>query len=301
MVGRDGQVIWVRDVEVPIRDKAGRVRSWQGYLVDVTERRAIEEERDRLLESERAQNDQLRELDQLKDEFVAVVSHELRTPLTSILGYLELVLEDTDELDDQHRDFLKVVERNANRLMRLVGDLLFVAQVEAGKLALERREFELNAVVAESVEAAGPLAAQHGVALGYETELEGTLWGDPARLAQLIDNLISNAIKFTPPGGRVDVRLSRSNRSAVLEIEDTGMGISAQEQEKLFDRFYRTRSAAEEAIQGTGLGLSIAQAIANAHGGHIGVTSKEGAGTTFHVELPLKAESSEHAPVELRA
>jgi len=288
MVGRDGQVIWVRDIAVPVRDEAGRVRCWQGYVVDVTARRAIEEERDRLLESERAQNDRLRELDQLKDEFVAVVSHELRTPLTSILGYLELVLEDTDQLDDQHRQFLKVVERNATRLMRLVGDLLFVAQVEAGKLTLERRELELDALVAESVEAAGPLAAQHGVALGSETELEGALSGDPARLAQLVDNLISNAIKFTPAGGRVVVRLERSNGSAVLEVEDTGMGISAQEQEQLFERFYRTRSAGEKAIQGTGLGLSIAQAIVHAHGGHIGVTSKEGVGTTFHVELPLK-------------
>src|SRR5713226_8665572 len=171
--------------------------------------------------------------------------------------------------------------------MRLVGDLLFVAQVEAGKLTLERRELELDALVAESVEAAGPLAAQRRVAHGSETELEGALSGDPARLAQLVDNLISNAIKFTPAGGRVVVRLASSNGSAVLEVEATGMGISAQEQERLFERFYRTRSAGEKAIQGTGLGLSIAQAIAQAHGGHIGVTSEEGVGTTFHVELPL--------------
>jgi PAS domain S-box-containing protein len=296
MVGRDGRVIWVRDIAVPVRDETGRVRCWQGYVVDVTERRAIEEERDRLLENERAQNDQLRELDQLKDEFVAVVSHELRTPLTSILGYLELALEDAEQLDDQHRNFLTVVERNANRLMRLVGDLLFVAQVEAGKLTLEPRELELEALVAESVEAAGPLAAQRGVALGSETELDGALTGDPARLAQLVDNLISNAIKFTPAGGSVVVRLGRANGSAVLEVEDTGMGISAEEQKQLFERFYRTRSAAEKAIQGTGLGLSIAQAIVHAHGGQIGVRSKEGVGTTFHVELPLHAGSSQHAP-----
>jgi PAS domain S-box-containing protein len=296
MVGRDGRVIWVHDVAAPVRDEAGRVRCWQGYVVDVTERRAIAEERDRLLESERAQNDRLRELDHLKDEFVAVVSHELRTPLTSILGYLELVLEDTEQLDDQHRQFLKVVERNADRLMRLVGDLLFVAQVEAGKLTLERSELELGALVEECVEAAGPLAEQGGVALGSEMELEGALSGDPARLAQLVDNLISNAIKFTPAGGRVVVRLARSNGSAVLEVEDTGMGISAQEQEHLFERFYRTRSAGEKAIRGTGLGLSIAQAIAQAHGGHIGVSSEEGVGTTFHVELPLTGAGDAGTP-----
>jgi PAS domain S-box-containing protein len=287
MVAREGRVIWVHDVSVPVRDETGRARCWQGYVVDVTERRAIAEERDRLLESERAQNDRLRELDRLKDEFVAAVSHELRTPLTSILGYLELVLDDTERLDDQHREFLNVIERNANRLLRLVGDLLFVAQVEANKLTLARSELELDALVEECVEAAGPRAAEGGVTLGSETELEGALSGDPARLAQLVDNLISNAIKFTPAGGRVLVRLARSNGSAVLEVEDTGMGISADEQAHLFERFYRTRSAGENAIPGTGLGLSIAQEIAQAHGGHIGVTSEEGVGTTFRVELPL--------------
>jgi PAS domain S-box-containing protein len=287
MLARDGRVIWVHDVSVPVRDETGRAGCWQGYVVDVTERRAIAEERDRLLESERAQNDRLRELDRLKDEFVAAVSHELRTPLTSILGYLELVLDDTDRLDDQHRQFLDVAERNANRLLRLVGDLLFVAQVDADKLTLARSELELDALVEECVEAAGPRAAEGGVTLGSETELESALSGDPARLAQLVDNLISNAIKFTPAGGRVDVRLARSNGSAVLEVEDTGMGISADEQTHLFERFYRTRSAGENAIPGTGLGLSIAQEIAQAHGGHIGVTSEEGVGTTFRVELPL--------------
>src|SRR5207244_546099 len=168
-----------------------------------------------------------------------------------------LVLGDAEQLDDQHQQFLTVVQRNADRLMRLVGDLLFVAQVEAGKLILKSSELELDALVAESVEAAGPLAVQGGVALESETQLEAALLGDRARLAQLLDNLISNAIKFTPPDGRVVVRLGRSNESVVLEVEDTGMGISAEEQEHLFERFYRTRSAGEKAIRGTGLGLSI--------------------------------------------
>jgi PAS domain S-box-containing protein len=298
MIARDGSVIWVHDVAVPVCDATGRVRCWQGYIVDITERRALAEARDRLLENERAQNDQLRELDQLKDEFIAIVSHELRTPLTSILGYLELVLDDEDRLNEDHCQLLRVVERNAERLVRLVGDLLVIAQIEAGKLSIERSDFALDALEAECVEAAKPHAAQQGVEISFESDLEGQICGDPARLAQLLDNLISNAIKFTPPGGRVAVRFAQSDGAAVLEVEDTGLGIPADEQQRLFERFYRTRSAQVHAVRGTGLGLSIAQAIAEAHGGRIGLTSIEGEGTTFRVELPLSAavQAAEMAP-----
>ena len=287
LVARNGRVVWVRDVAVPVRDDDGEIRYWQGYVVDISDRRAIESQRDRLLAQERAQNERLRELDGMKDEFVALVSHELRTPLTSIRGYLELVLDDTEGLDEEHRRFLKIVERNADRLLRLVGDLLFVAQVEAGKLTLERSDVDLGAVVRGCVEAAEPVAAQARVELRADCEEVPSLSGDPARLAQLVDNLLSNAIKFTPADGRVSVRVARSNGSAVLEIQDTGPGIPLDERGRLFERFFRARSATENATPGTGLGLSIAKAISEAHGGSIDVTTDEGVGTCFRVELPL--------------
>jgi PAS domain S-box-containing protein len=287
MVRRDGRVIYVRDTAVPILDAAGEMLHWQGYVVDITERRAIEAQRDGLLESERAQNEQLRELDHLKDEFIAAVSHELRTPLTSILGYLELALDDVDAIPPEHQNFLAVIERNAVRLRQLVGDLLFVAQAEAGHLALEWSEVELETLIAQCVEANQPAAKQGGVALVANCARIAAVSGDPVRLTQVLDNLISNAIKFSPGGGRVTVRLTRKADVAVLEVEDTGTGIPAAEVGHVFDRFFRARGAAEKAIQGTGLGLSIAQAIAEAHGGSISVESAVGVGTTFRLELPL--------------
>lgn len=287
MLTRDGRVIFVRDTAVPIRNDAGRTLDRQGYLVDITERRAVEQQRDDLLESERAQNERLRELDGLKDEFVALISHELRTPLTSIVGYLELALDDVDTTSDQHRSYLEVVERNAERLLRLVGDLLFVAQIEAGKLDLAWNEVEVETLVAQCVEANQPAATQAGLVLVAESGWAGVIPGDPARLAQVLDNLISNAIKFTPAAGRVTVRVAREDDLVVLEVEDSGMGIPVEEQQHLFDRFFRARGAGEKAIPGTGLGLSIAQAIAHAHDGSISVTSTEGIGTTFRIELPL--------------
>jgi signal transduction histidine kinase len=235
------------------------------------------------------QNEQLRELDSLKDEFVALVSHELRTPLTSITGYLELVLEDTGELSEEQRRFLAIVERNSRRLLRVVGDLLFVAQVESGKLALEREDVDLAAVAAESVEALRPTAEGKEIELVLETTPLPPLDGDRARLGQLFDNLVSNAVKFTPQGGRVLVTIARLRDDALVSVTDTGIGVPQPEQRHLFERFFRSSIAQERAIGGTGLGLAIARAIVEAHGGGMDFASVEGRGTTFRVRLPLAA------------
>jgi signal transduction histidine kinase len=231
------------------------------------------------------QNDRLRELDRMKDEFVASISHELRTPLTSITGYLEL-LRDDQTLDKEQERMLEIVDRNADRLQRLVADLLFVAQAEDAEVEADTSELDLTQLSRDAVEAARPRASTGEVTL----ELHGGpafLHGDPRRLSQVIDNLISNAIKFTPGGGRVDVRVELRQERVLLLVSDTGMGIPADEQAGLFQRFFRTRSANDAAIQGTGLGLSIAKQIVESHGGTIGFTSREGLGTTFTVELPV--------------
>jgi signal transduction histidine kinase/HAMP domain-containing protein len=241
-----------------------------------------------------------REVERMKDEFSALVSHELRTPLTSIIGYLELLRDDAEGNGDdpaarQRAQFLRVVDRNARRLLRLVGDLLFVAQVEAGKLSLEEGDVDLEAVARESVEAAAPRARDGGVELTLEAEPAGTVRGDGDRLGQALDNLVSNAIKFTPAGGRVVVRLGRDGDTAVLEVSDTGIGISEADMQQLFQRFFRTQRATSAAIPGVGLGLTIAQAIVHGHEGRISVQSLDGEGTTFRIELPL------HRPAEVPA
>jgi PAS domain S-box-containing protein len=273
----------------PIRDLTGAAVGVATISQDITQRKHTEAERERLLLELALQNERLLELDRLKDEFVALVSHELRTPLTSIRGYLELLLDgEAGDLTDEQRQFLGVVERNAHRLLTLVGDLLFLAQVEAGKLSLEFGAVDLGALAAECVETGRPLAEEKGVTLTLATGPLALLAGDHARLAQLLDNLVSNGIKFTPAGGRVDVRIRGERGQAVIEVRDTGIGIPPNEQEHLFERFYRTSKATEQAIPGTGLGLAISKAIVQAHGGLIVVASEDDAGSTFRVSLPVR-------------
>jgi signal transduction histidine kinase len=234
------------------------------------------------------QNEQLREADRLKDEFVALISHDLRTPLTSIIGYLELMLDEGNLTEDQ-RGYVEVVDRNADRLLQLVNDLLFVARLEAGQLDLHRCPLDLAAVVRQSVVEAGPRAAASGIELTCEVNGEVPVQADKGRMFQVLDNLVSNAIKFTPPGGGVRVSVSPVNGVARLDVEDTGIGIAPADQQHLFERFFRAPETAEKQIPGTGLGLYIARAIIEAHGGSIAVDSKPGEGTSFSVELPAAA------------
>ncbi|HST41813.1 MAG TPA: ATP-binding protein [Conexibacter sp.] len=256
-----------------------------GLVVQVAEKRAAEAEADRL-----------------KNEFFALVSHELRTPLTSIVGYVELVLEEeAGEVNEQQKRFLAIVERNGKRLQRLVGDLLFVAQVEAGTLNLEHGSASLETVVRDAVDVARPRAEQAQVAVTARTEPVPEMSGDADRLGQLVDNLISNALKFTPAGGSVTVSLRNHGDEAELAVTDTGIGIPAAEQARLFDRFFRASTAVAQEIPGIGLGLSICQAIAEGHGGRIKVESEVGVGTTFRVLLPLRTTSDDERPAEQAA
>ena len=247
-----------------------------------------------------AQNDQLRELDTLKDDLISLVSHELRTPLTSIVGYLDLVVEDEDALTEEQQGFLEVVGRNSKRLLSLVSDLLFVAQSEAGRMMLKREPLSLRDLVAQAVSAAEPIAHDRKIDLTVTCPDSGDVVGDEQRLGQVIDNLLSNGLKFTPPGGSVAVTVTTKPDTVLIEVADTGFGISDEEQQRLFTRFFRTDAAMKRAIQGTGLGLSIVKAIVEGHGGTISVQSAEGEGATFRVELPTAA-SIRNEPIKAAA
>jgi signal transduction histidine kinase len=234
---------------------------------------------------------QQRELERLKEDFVATVSHELRTPLTSMMGFLEMIREgEAGQLTDEQQRFLAIVYRSSERLQRLVGDLLFVARVDASGLQLQFAELEVTDVVRDVLESSSALARSREIAI--ETDLRDlpSLTGDKERLVQLVGNLVGNALKFTPPGGRVTARTFVDGPAAVIEVEDTGIGIPTAEQRQLFQRFFRSSTATEQAIPGTGLGLVISRAIAEAHGGSIGVRSEPGQGACFRVELPLDRE-----------
>ena len=266
---------------------------------DVTERNRIEAERERLLEQELRANERLRQLDKLKDEFVALVSHEVRTPLTSIIGYLELLTD--EELTEEQRSYTDILERNSDRLLRLTNDLLFIAQIDGGQLVVELEQVDVGAILREALSAAAPTAAASGVTLVGDPSAALPVTGDEGRLAQLFDNLISNAIKFTPGGGTVEVAAGPTETGAWIEVRDTGIGIGDADQQRLFEKFFRTDAAAKASIQGTGLGLAISKAIVQAHGGSIVVESVEGEGTTMRVELPDGGVTLRHARPERTA
>jgi signal transduction histidine kinase len=243
--------------------------------------RAESEQAQRLLE---AQNERLLEADRMKDEFVALISHDLRTPLTSIMGYVELSLD--EPLEQETRSYLEVVQRSSYRLLRLVDDLLFVARLQSGRLDLALSRLDLSELARQAAEEARGRADAKDLHLVVETNGDVPVDADRGRVFQLLDNLVSNAIKFTPDGGKVEIKVSR-NGDAVLEVCDTGIGFTVSEASRVFDRFYRTDSAVLRQVPGTGLGLFIAAAITEAHGGTISAHPREGGGAVFRVELPL--------------
>jgi signal transduction histidine kinase len=234
------------------------------------------------------------ETERTKNEFLGLVSHELRTPLTSIIGYTELLAETAGErLGDQGDRFLEVIRRNAHRELRLVGDLLLLVRIQAGSFSIEPGRADLRQIIEEAIEAARPAAERHGVALEMRADAVPECEADAHRLGQVVDNLLTNAIKFSPDGGEVGVHLGRHNGSATIEVTDTGMGIPPEERDRLFERLYRAKGATAMQIPGTGLGLSIVKAIVDAHGGAVEVDSEEGVGTTFRVELPIHSRAGD--------
>lgn len=217
-----------------------------------------------------------------QDDFVANVSHELRTPLTSILGYLDLAL-DAEELPDHVSGALSVAMRNAERLLGLVSDLLSVA---SGTKKLARRKVDVAAIVRAGVVSAAPRAAAGGVDITVDIPDSAPGEVDPRRMAEVVDNLLSNAVKYSPGGGTIVVRLRRDGLSLLLEVEDTGMGMSPDEQQQVFTKFFRSRRALTAAVPGAGLGLAITKNIVELHGGNLTFRSSLGEGSVFTVVLP---------------
>jgi len=245
----------------------------------------------------RAQNVELLEADKLKDEFIALVSHDLRTPLTSIIGYVELALDEdgSSQLDEETRRYLQVVARSSDRLLRLVDDLLLAARLQSGRLTLNLDRVDVTASAGEALDELNARAEQKGVTLSLAGQDSIVIQCDRRRLLQLLDNLLSNAVKFTPRGGRVEVRVERTLSGAALEVLDTGVGVEPGEEERIFDRFYRSPSAVSNHVQGTGLGLFIARAIAERHGGTLVARRRTEGGTVFRLELPAQV-AHETAP-----
>jgi signal transduction histidine kinase len=215
------------------------------------------------------------------------VSHELRTPLTSMIGYLEVTLDgEAGELNEEQRQFLEIVNRNCARLNKLIDDILFTSRVDSGRLSLDPSWVSLGELAQACVVSARMAAEKRGIHLHCATDEDlPPFWGDPTRLTQMIDNLLTNAIKFTPEGGNVEVSVHLRDGVLHAEVADSGVGIPEDEVGRLFERFFRASTGVT--APGTGLGLSIVQSIVQVHGGTVGVRSELGVGTTFEVDLPL--------------
>lgn len=219
-----------------------------------------------------------------KDDFVSNVSHEFRTPLTSILGYVELLLDDRDELPESHLGPLKIIRRNSERLLGLVSDLLASRN---GQLIVSPRSVDVAELVRASVSAALPRAVAANVRIRADTPSRLDARVDSARMSQVLDNLVSNAIKYSPDGGDVVVSLGTEGNNLVCRVSDTGMGLSETDQAEVFTKFFRSDNVRNTAIPGVGLGLSISKAIIEAHGGTVKLHSAVGHGTTFTVSVPV--------------
>lgn len=231
----------------------------------------------------------LREVDGVKSEFVSRVSHELRTPLTSIGGYVEMLTEGSlGPLTQDQLRALGVMSRNCDRLLNLMDNLLVLSQVDAGELRLEHDPLELAEIVGDVRLALAPVLAARAVVVDFgNARLTPGLRGDVQEIERVLMNLLTNAVKFTPDGGQVSLRIVADTDKVSIAVTDTGIGVSEEDLPHLFRRFFRASSATQGEIQGTGLGLSLVRSIVEAHGGTVAAQSRLGVGSTFTVTLPV--------------
>ena len=264
-----------------VTDEKGAVIGYVSTSEDVTDRVATEDALREALE-------RMREVDAVKDAFVSSVSHELRTPITSITGYLELLVEGAfGELEPEQRMAVEKVAANSVRLLALIDDLLTLSRLQEDGLNLVPKVVDLRRVVTDACSVVAPGVETGGLTLELDLPPEPVPFlGDRDMLERAVINLVANAVKFTPSGGRIDVGVEQHADGSVVTISDTGIGIPLAEQEHLFTRFFRSSLAQKRAIPGSGLGLSIAHAVVRKHGGTLRVQSAEGEGTTFAIDLP---------------
>jgi signal transduction histidine kinase len=244
--------------------------------------------RQRTAELEEA-NDRLRELDNLKSQFLAHVSHELRTPLTSIQGFADNMLDELGgPLTEKQKQNLKRITANTGHLHRMIANLLDQAQIEAGKFHLSLGDVQLPQLVEDVIEQMQPLAQAKQQSLDlYCPESQLTVWADADKLGQVVTNLVDNAIKYSPLKGRIQVAVQEQGGRAKLSVIDSGHGIPPDSLPKVFDAFYRVKTEQKREAKGFGLGLSIVKTLVELHGGQVAIESEEGKGTSFHVTLPL--------------
>ena len=299
---RDGSVHWLDVSVAEVRAGAELL----GYLItgmDITDRAATEQTLRRALEREQTSLRTLQDADRVKDELVSTISHELRTPITSILGYVEMLSEEIQDTAPALARLVRPVSRNANRLHRLVDDLLLLDALEHGDREPYRRSLDLATLATDAVDRANRAASRRvtisaGPGLtGYEAVVEG----DQKQLRRVLDALIDNAVKFSPENGLVLVELTPGGSSRVagaaaaveISVRDSGPGIAEQDKDRVFERFFRASSAYADQVQGSGLGLALCKAVLEDHGGSIELGAAPGGGTEARCSLPAVVSARE--------
>jgi PAS domain S-box-containing protein len=303
---KDGSRFWADVTITALRDESGRLRGFAKLTRDLSARRHAESleahgvHREEMLEAERSARIEAQRAARVKDEFLATLSHELRTPLNAILGWTQLLRSPQARKSVDLGHGLEVIERNARAQVQLVNDLLDLSRILAGQVRLDVQRVALAEVIAAAVESSQPTA--HAKSIRLEKILDprsSIVSGDPGRLQQVVWNLLTNAIKFTPKGGRVQVTLQRVNSHVEISVSDTGIGIPLTFLPHVFERFTQKDSSAGREHGGLGLGLAISKQIVELHGGSITAQSRgEGQGASFIVSLPLLLVQEEPTDVD---
>jgi PAS domain S-box-containing protein len=285
----------------PVEISLSPVISDDGFCVtaiirDITERKQSEERMQGLQEQHTREleqrNREIEQANRLKSEFLAAMSHELRTPLHTVIGFAELLAEETKgPLNANQKRFTSHIHKDAQHLLALINEILDLSKIEAGKVQLRREPLDVGGVLEDALSSIRPQGAAKSIEI--ETNISHPVWvdGDRMRVKQILYNLLSNAVKFTPEGGRVRVDVTSSDGFAQVSVSDTGIGIAAAEHDSIFDKFHQVGAATTSGMrEGTGLGLPITRRLVEEHGGHIWLESEPGRGSRFTFTLPLVAD-----------
>lgn len=279
--GRSGEYSWFLARATPLHGEDGAIRGWVGTETDITEQKEAQLERERLLGLERAAREDAVRATRAREDMLAVVAHDLRNPIQNI-AIAATALRIAGE--DKRIHLVDIIHRSTKEMERLIADLLDVTRLESGTFLINLADVDVQMLLADTCEQFQPQALAHDVLLGSEIQADlAQIKADRDRLSQSLSNLLGNALKFTPAGGRITIRASQEKGATLISVEDTGVGISPENLPYIFDRFWQGTGSSRT---GTGLGLAICKGIIEAHGGRIWATSTEGNGTSIYISLP---------------
>lgn len=282
----------------PVEISLSAARSDTGFRVtaiirDIRERRQMEDQlravQEKYIHELELRNREAEQANQLKTEFLANMSHELRSPLHTIIGFAELLAEEIEgSLNEKQRRFISHIHNDSAHLLDLINDLLDLSKIEAGCLELRHEAFHIGAVIEEALSSVRPRAMAKSMEIRADVSISTPAFADRLRFRQILYNLLTNAIKFTPHGGTVRVKAVPRGRFAEISVSDTGVGIPEDQHQAVFDKFYQVRTATKGGLEGTGLGLAITRRLVEQHGGRIWLKSEPANGSCFTFTIPCE-------------